>query len=97
MSAPPRSTRGGGLSRGRAGTPTAPKRRGRGSDPVRGGRGRGGANVSTNSKAETLLQGLQSGSFHQRPGASRRGSGEKNTSALKARMTGIFSIAVSFS
>ncbi|KAF7504813.1 hypothetical protein GJ744_001679 [Endocarpon pusillum] len=76
MSAPPRRPRGGGQSRGRGVTPTAQGGRGRGGmQSVKVGRGRGDANVSTNSKAETLLQGLQSGSLNQGTGALRRGSG----------------------
>jgi hypothetical protein len=69
MSAPPRRARGGGQPRRRDGIQTPPKSR---------GRGRGGAMASTNSKAETLLQGLQAGSLNQQNGAMRRPSpGEK--------------------
>ena len=78
MSAPPRNTRGRRPSRERVGTPITPKAHGRGSNAARGGRNRGGAIVSTNTKAMSLLQGLQSGSLNQRPGASGRDSGEKN-------------------
>ena len=81
MSAPPRRTRGGGQYRGRPDAPTAPKSRVRETHPVRAGTGRNGAMVSTNSKAEKSLQGLQSGSLNQRGGALRRGSGEKKTPA----------------
>lgn len=81
MSAPPRRTRGGGQFRGGGGIPTAPKGRGRGTPTAAVARRRGGAIVSTNSKAETLLQGLQAGSLNQRNGAMRRSSGEKSTPA----------------
>lgn len=84
MSAPPRRPRGGGQSRGRGVTPTAQRGRGRGGmQSVKLGRGRGDANVSTNSKAETLLQGLQSGSLNQGTGALRRGSGKKDYQAYE--------------
>jgi hypothetical protein len=68
MSAPPRRARGGGQSRRRAGIQTFPKSRGRGR----------GEDVASNSKAETLLQGLQAGSLNKQNGAMRRSSlGEK--------------------
>lgn len=78
MSAPPRNTRGRGPSRERVGTSITLKPRGRGPNSARGGRSRGEAGVSTNTKAVSVLQGLQSGSLNQRSGARGRDSGEKN-------------------
>ena len=82
MSAPPRSARGRGQYRGRHTTSGPARHRGRGMTHTRGGRSRGAAG---HSQAEGLLQGLQSGTLNQKPGALRRGSSKNKTHLIKHR------------
>jgi hypothetical protein len=91
MSAP-RGPHGGGPTSGRSTPPPGSRGRGAGRDNTssqfrgRGGRGRG-TPLTTNPKAEGLLQGLQTGSFNKRggSGSTQPGRGERILSLPRKR------------